>query len=447
MSKLIHYIFTILLICCFACSTSKQAVDKKLPTWAKSIVSVPNYYTGVGYAPKLKSSDSHYINAEKNALSTLASEISVDISSNTVLVAADYADNAKDDISSVIQARTTKSIEGYEKVDSYENKTGYWVYYRLSKELHAQNELTKKNEATDLAIRKFQLALTAEANYDLKTAIALYSESLNAIIQYINSPINSIIDGKTYEIISESYSRINNILDNIDIEIANDELECNFGSLLSEDIINCTVSYQGHPVKNIPTVISYSDELSHNKLLTNEYGKAGTELHIKSDKNEEIITFSIDKNDFLKQTTIDYAIRKWILHTPTQSKSIKVKITKPNIYVNVLNNAKIKTALESQLANKLYPITQKIYDADYIVHLKTSHKGNRNSNGIYTVLLDGELSVSINNSKTIYTKRISTIKGMHLNYQEALNNTYNILAQQIEKYLCREINNAIKYAK
>ena len=447
MSKYIHYIFATLLICCFACSTNKTAIDPNIPSWAKSIVSVPGYYTGVGYAPKQKSSASHYVNAEKNALNALASEISVDISSNTVLVTTDNAGNAKDDIKSIIQARTTKSIEGYEKVDSYESKTGYWVYYRLNKEFHAQNERTKKEKATNTTIRKFKLAYIAEENHDIKNAIILYSECLNTIIEYINSPINHTINGKSYEIISESYSRINNILDNINIEIANDELECNFGSSLSEDIISCTITYKEHSVKNLPITISYSGELSHKKTLTNEYGKASSELHIKSDKDEETITFSIDKNEFLKQTTIDYAIRKWILQTPTKNKVIKLKITKPNIYINALNNAKIKTALESQLSNKLYPITQDLHDADYIVHLKTSHKGTKNNNGIYTVLLDGELSVNKYNSKTIYTKRISTIKGMHLNYQEALNNTYNILAQQIEKQLYKEVNNAIKNAQ
>ena len=441
-SKKTFILLFIYIICNNSCSTSKQSATANLPVWAQNISSDPDYYTGVGYAPKQKSSTAHYEQATNNALNALASEISVQIVSNSVLVSVTDEQKVRDNLSSVVQARSSVTIDGYEKVDSYENKTGYWVYYRLSKQLHAQNELKKKQTAIEMASRKFELALIAENNRNIKQAFGLYAECINAIRQYINEPINASIQGKSHELISESYTRINGILNETKLTVQTPQNRYKMGQNTPQNQIFCTVTYKNKPAINFPIQILYSGEQIHSTHLSNEFGKVGVNISTNSENETETIEFNIDKNELLKQTHVDYTIRKWILAIPTKAKIITIGIDKPTICINT-QDTKIKSAFERLFTNKNYPITQELKKADYYVNFKiTPHKGGQN-NGIYTVLLDGEITTKLNSGKTIYIKRINTIKGMHLNYQEAHEKAHNTLLKQVEVRLFPEIYDVI----
>ncbi len=442
-------ILHIVLLCTLVahgCNSHKQAIDSKLPYWTKGIISTPGYYSGIGYSEKEKSSDSHYATAKKEALKDLASEISTNISSNTVLISISDDENTREELSSIIHESTSASIEGYEKVDYYENKNGYWVYYQLSKDVYAQNQLEKKQEAETVAIRKFKLAHSAETNRDLKLAIQSYSECLESIKMHSSEAIYTTIENSTYDIISESQTRVNYILNNIELDIPINEIICMQGSTVSNKQAHCIVSYQGAKIKNVPIKISYSGNLKSTTSLSNNDGIASANIDIESKKNEETITFSIDKNEILKQSSIDYAIRKWILNTPTQEKVIKITINKPKIFVSTETKL-LKAKIESDFINKQFPVVDNKKDADYIIIINIAQSTNRNNNGIYTVQLEGDLSIQQAPDKNIYNKRISPVKGMHLNQYNASKNAQDFLIKQIDTHLFKDMQNTILKSK
>src|ERR1043165_33225 len=91
--------------------------------------------------------------AKKNALYDLASEIKVDISSNSVLYTVQNNNNFNENFNSLIKLSNSDNIEGYTLVDSYENEKQYWVYYQLDKQ-----------EYLDQKARKKQLVVTKASN-------------------------------------------------------------------------------------------------------------------------------------------------------------------------------------------------------------------------------------------------------------------------------------------
>ena len=83
--KYYHYLFAGFIIVFAGCSTQKNASKNKMPEWITNQLSNKNYYQGVGYAQKVKKSTTHYDLAKEMALRNLAEEISVDITSSTIL--------------------------------------------------------------------------------------------------------------------------------------------------------------------------------------------------------------------------------------------------------------------------------------------------------------------------------------------------------------------------
>ena len=158
------------------CASTKP--DPNLPEWVKN--TDPYYYIGVGYAPKEKKSTAHYDYASKAALNDLATEISVNVDASTLLVTVDTDKQTKDNLSSIIQSRVRQDIEGYEKVASYENRQGYWIYYRLSKSQYAATQAQKRQLATNKAGDYYATAVRAERRKEIKAAIA-YAKTLDAV--------------------------------------------------------------------------------------------------------------------------------------------------------------------------------------------------------------------------------------------------------------------------
>ena len=101
----------------------------KAPIWVSSRPNNGFKFVGIGFAEKDKGGN-YQMEAKKNALYDLASEIKVDISSNSVLYTIQNNNNFNQNFNSLIKLSNSDNIEGYILVDSYENEKQYWVYYQ-----------------------------------------------------------------------------------------------------------------------------------------------------------------------------------------------------------------------------------------------------------------------------------------------------------------------------
>ena len=129
------------------------------PLWLKSRPNSAFKYVGIGFAEKSKG-QSYIMEAKKNALFDLASEIKVDISSNSVLYSVQNNKQYNESFNSLIKLSNSEYLEGYQLIDSYEDQNTYWVYYQLDKDLYAKTKAQKKTTHTrsGSTIFKFSIA-------------------------------------------------------------------------------------------------------------------------------------------------------------------------------------------------------------------------------------------------------------------------------------------------
>lgn len=433
-------------------STTLACAKNKVPEWVTNRVSDAYYYVGVGYAPKVKKSTAHYDIAAKSALSDLASEISVNISSSTLLITIEDNKQLKDDFTSIIRARAAKEIEGYEKVASYEDKKGYWVYYRLSKSLYAANQEKKRQAAVDRATVYFMAAQDSEHCLDYKDAIIGYAKALDALKAYFNEQILIQVDGQMVNLIQRAYTRSAVLLNSITVEPLQSTITCKLGEPISEVVLGCKVLAQSQPIASFPVIMTYSERSVPNaNKLTNEQGLTTFSIpSVRSKKSTETIILTLDKNAILLESAVDYVVRRWLLQTPVQEARVVISIIKPSVFIISEEQNLSQMILPLQLAPRLknlflnagYFIATNQEQADYVVNIVTNTSTHSQSRGLYTSILNGQLQL-YKNGQVILGRALNNINGTQLDFEKAGMNAYAEMVRLLEIRYFRELEDVI----
>lgn len=165
------------------------AVEVKVPLWVSSRPNNGFKYVGVGFAEKNKGSN-FQMEAKKNALYDLASEIKVDISSNSVLYTVQNNNNFNENFNSLIKLSNSDNIEGYTLVDSYENEKQYWVYYQLDKQDYANQKALKKQQTITKASNLIVASFNDEKNKDFSASLKKRIQAFGVLTPYLSEEIN-----------------------------------------------------------------------------------------------------------------------------------------------------------------------------------------------------------------------------------------------------------------
>lgn len=164
-------------------------VEVKVPNWVSSRPNNGFKYIGVGFAEKGKGNN-YQIEAKKNALYDLTSEIKVDISSNSVLYTVQNNSNFNENFNSLIKLSNTDNIEGYTLVDSYENDKQYWVYYQLDKQEYANLKAQKKQQIITKASNLIAASFYDEKNKDFSSSLKKRIQAFGVLTPYLSEEIN-----------------------------------------------------------------------------------------------------------------------------------------------------------------------------------------------------------------------------------------------------------------
>ena len=194
MKKFAYILFAIILVSCKSKQVAThQAVTvaetKPAPPWVSSRPNNGFKYVGIGFVDKLKSNN-YQIEAKKNALYDLSSEIKVDISSNSVLYTVQNNNNFNESFNSMIKLSNSDNIEGYQLIDSYENDKQYWVYYTLDKEEYAKQKALKKQQIITKASNLIALSFADEKNKDFSSSLKKRIQAFGVLTPYLSEEIN-----------------------------------------------------------------------------------------------------------------------------------------------------------------------------------------------------------------------------------------------------------------
>jgi hypothetical protein len=240
--------------------------QSQIPDWVNSKPNDLSFYVGIGSASK-KLNDYAGI-AKKNALQDLVSEIKINISSTSILNQIDKNYQFKEEYESKVKTSAAAEIQDFERVAAYEDAANYWVYYRLSKATFNAQKQKSLADTKNMALQFFEKAVKAEQDQSFATAIDFYFRTLLTLKDYWGDNIEVTYQGKPFFLAIESYARLQQLLDLINIKAATNFVRLSNTSngrmvftlsTRNQSLVKIPVLVQSSPTRTVPS--SYiSDE-------------------------------------------------------------------------------------------------------------------------------------------------------------------------------------------
>jgi hypothetical protein len=368
----------------FACK-SKQvvvqqgAVEIKVPIWVSNRPNNGFKYVGVGVADKLKSS-SYQIEAKKNALYDLASEIKVDISTNSVLYTVQNNNNFNENFNSLIKLSNSDNIEGYTLVDSYENDKQYWVYYQLDKQEYQNKKAEKKRQIITKASNLITSSFYDEKNKNFSSSLTKRIQAFGILTPYLSEEIN--FDATQTNGVKNIFDLTNLIQQQLQSISVVAQKTIPVLKPFQQTYAPLTYSLQlknKTPLQNFPMLVKSDDEkisLGEN-TNTNNNGELQIKVNIVEPLNQNVyFSLNPDISTLMGNDSVGRA-GLTLLKQFIQTSSLKVQANISNIaiYVNSVekNFGKltglhaIETFIKQRFKGQEIRLTDKPIDADYII--------------------------------------------------------------------------------
>ncbi|MDX1903613.1 MAG: LPP20 family lipoprotein [Thermonemataceae bacterium] len=419
---------------------------KPKPEWVLAKPISSSYYIGIGFSSN--KIPNYQQAAKSNALEDLLSEIKVNISSTSVLYQMDKKNSFKDEYESVVRNTIKNEIEDFEIVDSYENaqEAGYWVYYRLSKSKYAEQKRKKLENATAIALDFFQKAEEAEKQAQVVTAIDFYTKTILALKDYWTETVSTQKDGKIVMLSNESYTRIQQLLDNI--KFATPSANVQLKKQTSQaPVVNFKLSYLKTPQANMPILAKYIR--NKQSYSTTENGELSILLDkIAGVRNSFTLDVSLELNKIIVGNTEDKFLKFLLSSFRAPAQTITIYLAKPTLYLiaeekNLGDTQKSKilaNQLKGTLANKGYVFVSSKEKAEVILELDADTRKGVENNGIFFAYLTANVkAIDAKTEQEIFNESISDVKGAQSSFQRAGINAYQKATKEVEEAIVQKL--------
>ncbi len=426
--------------------TTNKIEAKPKPEWviAKPISS--QYYIGIGYSSTRL--PNYQQSAKNSALEDLLSEIKVNISSTSVLYQMDKKNSFRDEYESVIKSTVRNEIEDYELVDTYENpqEAGYWVYYRLSKSKYAEQKRQKQQNALSVAIDFFQKAEENEKIGQTATAIDFYAKTILALKDYWGENLQADLQGRSVMLSNESYTRIQQILDNISFQTPSANVQLKKQTTRTPSI-NFKITYKNTPQRSMPVLARYAQ---HKQIYySTEKGEISVILEkLEGLRNSFRLEVSLELTKIISVNSEDKFYNFLIESFRSPSQSITIHLAKPTLFIRSeeknLDNLQKTALLANQLKNALtkrgYVFVNSADKAEVVLELESNTRQGIESGGIYFAFLSINLRALDNLSKEeIFNQTLPEIKGGHTSFERAGIDAYQKAAKNIDSEIASKL--------
>jgi hypothetical protein len=444
-----------------ACKQKQQVVQAETPVvagnnrpdWvnARPVTNVD--YIGIGSCPKSRTD--YQETAKKNALNDLASEISVTVEGNSLLYTLDRKYKFDEEFTSTITTRTKERIAGYELVDSYDDGTTYWTYYRLNKAEYARIKAERKQQAIDQASDMYTRARASLAAGDLKSAFDLDLRALVAMKEYWGESDQVPVDGKSVPLANELFNDLQKLASGVRLVVLPEKCLLDWSNHFSRQMLISANYASGKALAQLPILIEYPGQggkVSETRN-TDAEGRARTTVQRMEPGTGAVDLLVRLDVDALVGSDLDPAFTKPLLGSLTIPETrvpiervmpkFNVKSTEMNLG-QLLAEAPLTLALKEVLTSMGFRSVDRDADADVVVEINASTRGMGESNGFFTAALDE--SVKVRDRRTgdvVYASGKQGLKGIQLDYAKAGMDAYKKAAIDLKNELAPALVNAV----
>lgn len=431
------------------CAGSKKTKQVQVsPGWVQARPNSSIYYVGIGSARKIGDPNSYMQAAKQNALADLASDISITISSNSVLSAFESQQRYFEDYSSTVRANAQKDLEGYEVVDTWEDNTSYWIYYQLSKESYRKLVEEKKRNAVSKSLDFYDKALKSIASNEARTGLVMLVKALEPIKPYFAETILANYNGSDVFLGNEIIQTLSSVLNSLSVSGPRD-ISVKMGQPIAKNDLQFAVNYQQKKSqKGFPLKATYTEKpISQSKSITDDNGYANYSIDaVRSTKSNERFKVLIDFESVVYESTTDFTIRKLLSRFSPPSCEVVISIVKPSFYVtsieknigNVMSENILLEAVKRKLIEDGLPMVQNQNGADYILSVDGATVQVSASGDFKQAALTVYVSVRNSAGVEVYRKNLDRVLGTHINIEVAGKNAYAEASKKIDTIM-REI--------
>lgn len=419
------------------------------PEWVRARPVTSSYYVGVGLASKGRSD--HQETAKKNALNDLASEISVTVEGNSLLYTLDRKTQFDESFESTIKTSTTEQIEGFELVDTWENATEYWTYYRLSKSEHARIKAERKGKAVANAKDLFIRAKASAAAGDLKGAMDQDVRALITMKEYWGENDLVDLDGTQVPLVNEIYSDLQRLTTGVRLTVLPERCELNYANHFKRELLFGASLMQpngtARDLAQLPLHLSYAG--LGGKVLeqknTDAEGRLRTSVQrvdAEVPNNAVLVKLNMDA---LVSKELDAALVKALLGSLTVPElSCPIDVRMPKVHMRSqetnlgqpVSDAGVGIIIREELTRKGFRFVDRESEADLLLQLTAATRQGGESNGFFTSFLD--VTYSFRDRKTqevVHEGSKQGVKGVQLNYEKAGTDAFKKAGQELRKDL------------
>ena len=430
-----------------ACSSSKLAKQEAAqmetaPAWVNERPVNSAYYIGIAKVLKASYPNNYQEIAKKKALNDMASEISVNIQSNSIV--SSYEDQAgfQSEFSNYIQMEMSKDLSGYQMQGSFESPEKYMVYYRLSKSKWKQIQAERKKAAADKAYTLYVQAKKEEKELNYPAAIKSYLNALLEIKKYWNESVFYTFDAQQQRLDLAIQSSLITILSSFSIEVFPSKLELNIDNDFKSNIEVVVKNKQGDLLKDFPLQIYYRKQsMPYQATVFSKVKTLIIPIENLQYRNQGLyVNLEIDKDKVLPIKSEDRRLLKFISDAfVVKTVKIPVNYLLPKIFITSkdignINYHHIGNAIKQALGKQSFMITSNSKKADLYFDIDIHESNGNTDSQIKTAYLTYSIEVKEHrNGNTVYTFSSPKYKGVDYTMESAREKSYIKAASEISE--------------
>jgi len=426
------------------------------PAWVQQRPSGGFDYIGIGTANKSRPDWQEA--AKKNALNDLASEISVNIEGNSLLYTLDRKSSFDETYTSTIQATTREQLEGYELVETWENGTEYWTYYRLDKSKHAAIKAEKKRQALAQASDYHTRSLASQAAGDLKTAFDLDIRGLLAMHEYWGESDMADVQGKPVPLANTIFGDLQQITSNVRFQILPERCELTFDKdFRREMLISAALVRNGGSTElaQLPLSIVYpgsTGKVTEKKSTDTEGRTQTTVQRVQLDATAPELLVTLDMDALVSKDLDPAFVRPLLASLTVPEKRAVIEVRMPRVYLQAgeknfgvaMADGGSALVLKEELTKRGFRFVEKESESDMVLRLTGNTREGGEANGFHTAYLDLSIAFSERRSgDVVYEGGKQSIKGVQLDYQRAGMDAYKKAGQDLRKEIIPALLDAL----
>ena len=191
-------------------TVSVSLVGQDMPDWVRQRPVSSLYYIGIGRADK---TDKDYMQlAKQNALKDLASELKVQVSSNSLLHTLEAQGGDIDSrFEETVQVNVCEDIEKFHLAGMWQNEREYWVYYELSVIDYEEYTAWRIQEAIGRGYDFWMKGKIALEAGEPMMALEFWIKGLQVVQPVVNEELRCSHEEEQIDVACELYSSVKNI--------------------------------------------------------------------------------------------------------------------------------------------------------------------------------------------------------------------------------------------